>query len=112
MTNEEKFDEILDETDEFFKKKLIEAYGLDDKKTKICGPANDSVSDMYDALGDCYFHEEDENCKYCASYGVCKTLDELDYYEWKKLKYKGPAGYTSETETATTTAISKDGISW
>lgn len=111
MTNEEKFDEILNETNEFFKKKLIEAYGLDDKKTKISDVDGSYISDLYDAL-DCfsYFDKESENCKHCAGYGTCKILDKLDCSDWNELEYKGPVRYTDEIET--TTAISKDGISW
>lgn len=110
MTNDEKFDEILNETDEFFKKKLIEAYGLDDKKTVICDISCSSITDMYDALEDCCYEEESEDCKHCASRGICKTLEEIEYYEWNRLEYKGPVGYVGGIET--TTAISKDGISW
>ena len=110
MTNDEKFNEILKETDEFFKKKLIEAYGLDDKKTVIGDISCSNISDIYDALEDCCYEEESEVCKYCASRGICKTLEEIDYYEWNRLEYKGPVGYVGGMET--TTAISKDGISW
>lgn len=111
MTNDEKFDEILRETDEFFKKKVIEAYGLDDKKTVINDVTCNGISDLYDAL-DCfiYFEEKSENCKHCAGYNICKALEEIGYLEWNKLEYKGPDGYAGETET--TTAISEDGISW
>ena len=111
MTNDEKFNEILRETDEFFKKKLIEAYGLDDKKTVISDVCSSGISDLYDAL-DCFsdFEEESEHCKHCAGYSICKTLEEISYHEWNRLEYKGPNGYVNETET--TTAISKDGISW
>lgn len=111
MTNDEKFDEILRETDEFFKKKLIEAYGLDDKKTVISGVCSNGISDLYDAL-DCFsdFEEKSENCKHCDAYGICNTLEEVGYSEWDRLEYKGPAGHTDEMET--TTAISEDGISW
>ena len=111
MTNDEKFDEILRETDEFFKKKVIEAYGLDDKKTIIGDISCNGISDLYDAL-DCFidFEEKSEHCKHCAGYNICKTLEEIGYHEWNGLEYKGPNGYVDETET--TTAISKDGISW
>lgn len=111
MTNDEKFDEILRETDEFFKKKVIEAYGLDDKKTVIGDISCNGISDLYDAL-DCfiYFEEKSEHCKHCAGYNICKTLDEIDYHEWNKLEYKEPDRYVDEMKT--TTAISNNGISW
>ena len=109
MTNEEKMNKIFDETNEFFKKKVREAFGLGEQ-AKIVDICDESITDIYDVLEDCCYEEESEVCKYCASRGICKTLEEVDYYEWNRLEYKGPVGYVGETET--TTAISNNGISW
>ena len=107
MTNEEKMNEIFDETDEFFKKKLIEAYGLDER-AHVANICDGCISDLYDAL-DCFagFEENNERCKTCPGLKICQKMDELDLDEWNELEYEEPNEFTTNV-----TAISKDGISW
>ena len=105
MTNEEKMEEILNETNEFFKKKVREAFGLGEL-TVIENITDGNICDLYDALTDCYFEEDDERCKTCPGFKICQKMEEIGYDEWNELDYEGPGGFTD------TTAISKNGISW
>ena len=106
MTNEEKMNEIFDETNEFFKKKVREAYGLDER-AKVANICDGYIDDTYDALADCYFEKDDERCKTCPGFKICQKMDELDVDEWNELEYEEPNGFTMNI-----TAISKNGISW
>ena len=109
MTNEEKMDEIFNETNEFFKKKVREAFGLGEQ-AKIVDICDGSITDIYDVLNDCFFDEDDETCKTCSGFKLCQKMEELGYDEWNELDYEEPNGYLDEMET--TTAVSKDGIFW
>ena len=109
MTNDEKMNEIFDETNEFFKKKVREAYGLDER-VKIADICDGYIDDAYDALTDCYFEEDDERCKTCPGFKICQKMDELDVDEWNELEYEEPNNITDNN--VNTTFISNNGISW
>ena len=110
MTNEEKMEEIFNETDEFFKKKVRETFGLGEQ-AKIVDICDGSITDVYDVLQNCCFFDDDNGpCETCSGFKVCQKMEELGYDEWNELEYEEPNRYSDKMET--TTAVSKDGISW